>query len=73
MQAKNNFSSGVIFNIFYLVEPNKSVNTHTFCPSKSLCKGGSGARELSVFLGICKAFSTRFADAFCVIRKSINY
>ena len=59
------------FNSFYLVEPNKSV-THTFCPSKSLCKGGSGARELSV-LGICKAFSTRFADAFCVIRKSINY
>lgn len=64
------------FNSFYLVEPNKSVthtHTHTFCPSKSLCKGGSGARELSVFLGICKAFSTRFADAFCVIRKSINY
>ena len=60
------------FNSFYLVEPNKSV-THTFCSSKSLCKGGSGARELSVFLGICKAFSTRFADAFCVIRKSINY
>ena len=60
------------FNSFYLVEPNKSV-THTFCPSKSLYKGGSGARELSVFLGICKAFSTRFADAFCVIRKSINY
>ena len=33
MQAKNNFSSGVIFNIFYLVEPNKSVthtHTHTF-------------------------------------------
>ena len=76
MQAKNNFSSSVSFNIFYLVEPNKSVthtHTHTFCPSKSLCKGGSGARELSVFLGICKAFSTRFADAFCVIRKSINY
>ena len=47
------------FNSFYLAEP--------------LCKGGSGARELSVFLGICKAFSTRFADAFCVIRKSINY
>ena len=76
MQAKNSFSSSVIFNSFYLVEPNKSVthtHTHTFCPSKSLCKGGSGARELSVFLGICKAFSTRFADAFCVIRKSINY
>ena len=60
------------FNHFCLAKPNKSV-THTFCPSKSLCKGGSGARELSVFLGICKAFSKRFADAFCVIRKSINY
>ena len=73
MQAKNNFSSSVIFNINYLVEPNNCINTHTFCSSKSLCKGGSGVRELSVFLGICKAFSTRFADAFCVIRKSINY
>ena len=66
------------FNSFYLVEPNKSVthihtHTHTFCPSKSLYKGGSGVRELFVFLGICKVFSTRFADAFCVIRKSINY
>ena len=33
MQAKNNFSSSVSFNIFYLVEPNKSVthtHTHTF-------------------------------------------
>ena len=64
------------FNSFYLVEPNKSVthtHTHTFCPSKSLYKGGSGVRELPVFLSICKEFSKRFADAFCVIRKSINY
>ena len=31
MQAKNNFSSSVNFNIFYLAEPNKSVtDTHTF-------------------------------------------
>ena len=29
MQAKNNFSSSVIFNINYLVEPNNCVNTHT--------------------------------------------
>ena len=29
MQAKNNFSSGVIFNINYLVEPNNCINTHT--------------------------------------------
>ena len=42
MQAKNNFSSGVIFNIFYLVEPNKSVththtHTHTHSVRLSLC------------------------------------
>ena len=30
MQAKNNFSSSVIFNINYLVEPNNCINTHTF-------------------------------------------
>ena len=30
MQTKNNFSSSVSFNIFYLAEPNKSVtHTHT--------------------------------------------
>ena len=29
MQAKNNFSSGVIFNSNYLVEPNNCINTHT--------------------------------------------
>ena len=30
MQMENNFSSSVSFNIFYLVEPNKSVtHTHT--------------------------------------------
>ena len=29
MQAKNNFSSSVIFNINYLVEPNNCINTHT--------------------------------------------
>ena len=29
MQAKNNFSSSVIFNSNYLVEPNNRINTHT--------------------------------------------
>ena len=29
MQAKNNFSSSVIFNSNYLVEPNNCINTHT--------------------------------------------
>ena len=36
MQAKNSFSSSVIFNSFYLVEPNKSV-THTHSVRLSLC------------------------------------
>ena len=39
MQTKNNFSSSVSFNIFYLAEPNKSV-THTHTHSNnglSLC------------------------------------
>lgn len=30
MQAKNNFSSGVIFNSNYLVEPNNCINTHIY-------------------------------------------
>ena len=43
MQTKNNFSSSVSFNIFYLAEPNKSVthtHTHTHTHSNnglSLC------------------------------------
>ena len=38
MQAKNSFSSSVIFNSFYLVEPNKSVtHTHTHSVRLSLC------------------------------------
>ena len=37
MQAKNNFSSSVSFNIFYLVEPNKSVtHTHTHTHTHSI-------------------------------------
>ena len=34
MQAKNNFSSSVIFNINYLVEPNNCINTHTHTQSR---------------------------------------
>ena len=37
MQAKNNFSSSVSFNIFYLVESHKSVkHTHTHSTRLSL-------------------------------------
>ena len=35
MQAKNNFSSGVIFNSNYLVEPNNCINTHTHSRDRS--------------------------------------
>ena len=36
MQTKNNFSSSVSFNIFYLAEPNKSVtHTHTHTHSNN--------------------------------------
>ena len=36
MQMENNFSSSVSFNIFYLVEPNKSVtHTHTHTHTQS--------------------------------------
>ena len=46
MRVGNNFSNSASFNIFYLVEPNKSVthtHTHTFQRSKPLYKGDSGA------------------------------
>ena len=76
MQAKNNFSSSVIFNINYLVEPNNCINTHThththtFYPSKSLYKGDSSARRVrgwSASLSICKELSKLFADAFSCV------
>ena len=70
MQMENNFSSSVSFNIFYLVEPNKSVthtHTHTFYSSKSLYKGdcsapGAGCRP--TVSSICKELLKLFADAF---------
>ena len=48
MQAKNNFSSGVIFNINYLVEPNNCVNTHTHTHTqeRDQYKGTRGARVI---------------------------
>ena len=45
MQAKNNFSSGVIFNINYLVEPNNCINTHTHIRATAL-KQPSRARNI---------------------------
>ena len=78
MQMENNFSSSVSFNIFYLVEPNKSVthtHTHTHTHSNnglSLCtKGDSGAPGAGVgspFQASARSFQSIFADAFsCVL------
>ena len=46
MQAKNSFSSSVIFNINYLVEPNNCINTHTHTHThkRDQYKGTRGAR-----------------------------
>ena len=68
MQAKNNFSSSVSFNIFYLVEPNKSVNTHTHSNNcLSLCTKTIAVRPARVsvrrfkhlqgaFKALCRCF-----------------
>ena len=45
MQAKNNFSSSVIFNINYLVEPNNCINTHIYIRATAL-KQPSRARNI---------------------------
>ena len=69
MQRKNNFSSSVSFNIFYLVEPNKSV-THTHTHSNnglSLCTKAIAVRPARVsvrrfkhlqgaFKALCRCF-----------------
>ena len=46
MQAKNNFSSGVIFNSNYLVEPNNCINTHTHTQERDQYKGTRDARVI---------------------------
>ena len=54
MQTKNNFSSSVSFNIFYLAEPNKSV-THTHTHSNnglSLCTKAIAVRPARV--SVCR-------------------
>ena len=58
MQTKNNFSSSVSFNIFYLVEPNKSVthtHTHTHTHSNnglSICTKAIAVRPARV--SVCR-------------------
>ena len=72
MQTKNNFSSSVSFNIFYLAEPNKSVthtHTHTFQRSKPLYKGDSGAPGAGVgppFQASARNFQSSLQMLFCV-------
>ena len=71
MQRKNNFSSSVSFNIFYLAEPNKSVtHTHTHTHSNnglSLCTKAIAVRPVRVsvrrfkhlqraFKALCRCF-----------------
>ena len=69
MQTKNNFSSSVSFNIFYLAEPNKSViHTHTHSNNGlSLCTKAIAVRPARVsvrrfkhlqgtFKALCRCF-----------------
>ena len=77
MQTKNNFSSSVSFNIFYLAEPNKSVtHTHTHTHSNnglSLCTKAIAVRPAQVdgrpFQASARSFQSSLQMLFrvCVI------
>ena len=64
MQAKNNFSSSVIFNINYLVEPNNCINTHTHTQERDQYKGTRDARVIYNIntrkQRVCKKFFINF-------------
>ena len=68
MQAKNNFSSSVIFNINYLVEPNNCINTHTHTHTHTQERDQyKGTRDARVIYNIntrkqrvCKKFFINF-------------
>ena len=68
MQTKNNFSSSVSFNIFYLAEPNKSVtHTHTHTHSNnglSLCTKAIAVRPARVSIRSFKHLQGAF-KALC--------
>ena len=76
MQAKNNFSSSVSFNIFYLAEPNKSVtHTHTFQRSKPLYKGDSGAPGAGVgppFQASARSFQSSLQMLFACLKITLE-
>ena len=84
MQTKNNFSSSVSFNIFYLAEPNKSVtHTHTHTHSNnglSLCTKAIAVRPARVsvrrfkhlqgaFKALCRCF---FVCVIEPVKQEIN-
>ena len=80
MQAKNNFSSSVIFNINYLVEPNNCINTHTHTHTQERDQY-KGTRDARVIYNIntykqrvCKKFFINFLHAlFACINERILY
>ena len=73
MQAKNNFSSSVSFNIFYLVESHKSVthtHTHTHSTRLSLSTRAIAVRLAQVtgrlFQASARSFQSSLQMLFCV-------
>ena len=83
MQAKNNFSSSVIFNINYLVDSNNCINTHTHTHSNnglSLCTKAIAVRPARVsvrrfkhlqgaFKALCRCF---FVCVTELVKQEIN-
>ena len=69
MQAKNNFSSSVSFNIFYLVESHKSVK-HTHSTRLSLSTRAIAVRLAQVtgrlFQASARSFQSSLQMLFCV-------
>ena len=73
MQAKNNFSSSVIFNINYLVEPNNCINTHTHTQDRDQYKGTRDARVIyninAYTQRVCTKFFHNFMHTFLCMYK----
>ena len=63
MQAKNNFSSSVIFNINYLVEPNNCINTHTHTHTHTHSRDRSLIKNARVIYNI-NAYTQRVCTKF---------
>ena len=64
MQAKNNFSSSVIFNINYLIEPNNCIHTHTHSRDRSLIKNARVIYNINAYTQrVCTKFFHNFMHA----------